>query len=461
MSQSPKLRVAICGGGIGGLALAVALTRSPAKSKIHVDVYEAASTFEEIGAGIMMWERTWRILELLGLGEELGKVANTIPDGSPGIGFEFRRSDVPKGFHFHTHSVPYGCIRFHRAHFLDVFVRALPPGIAHFGKRLFSYTSTPSSSPFSKEVQLHFSDGTTATCDLLVGADGLKSIVRAQMYTELADEQSAKTKDSHPDSGQYLKELIDPVWSGWVVYRSLIPLERLRNAAQAKGRDMGKIMTPMIWCGKSKHLVSYPIAQSTIFNFVGFVFYPEGEGAKSDGPWVTDVSGDEVRQHYVGWETEVQDILEHVDGASRWMMMHLKPLPNYSKGGVTLLGDAAHAMTPHAGAGAGQAIEDAYILSHLLTHPHTTRKTLSAALAAYDYVRIPFCNHVLRASRENGKMYEFNSLYEEEYNELGDRLDAQWEWLWWRTPEEEAERAVKVMLGKIQKDTSSIAHAKL
>ncbi|KAI0070639.1 FAD/NAD(P)-binding domain-containing protein [Panus rudis PR-1116 ss-1] len=446
MSESLRLRVAICGGGIGGLALAVALTRSKPQH-IQVDVYESAPSLTEIGAGIAMRERPWRILESWGLGEEFAKVADAPPDGSPVLGFVFRRSDIPQGFDFHSHVMPYGHHQFHRAHFLNVFVNALPQGIAHLGKRLISYSSSPSSS----EVTLHFSDGSTATCDVLVGADGVKSVVRTQMYNEFADEQSTKTKDHHPGSGNYLKEISAPVWSGWVAHRALIPMDKLKKVFEAKGRGVDQLMNTMMWCGKDKHIVSYPIAQSTIFNMVGFVFHPEGEGKRYEGPWVTNVSTEEVQQQYAGWEDAVQDLMEHADGASRWAIMHLRPLPAYSKGRVTLLGDAAHAMTPHQGSGAGQAIEDAYILSRLLSHPCTTRDNLSFALSAYEYIRMPLSQHVVRASRENGKMYEFNSIYGEDYNELGHRLDAQWSWLWWRTPEEEAERAVQVMLGKIER----------
>ncbi|CAL1707173.1 unnamed protein product [Somion occarium] len=421
-----KLRVAICGGGIGGLALAVALSKY---SDIQVDVYEAAGQFKEIGAGVMMWERTWKILDQLGLSEDLSKAADTPPNGFPGIGFDFRRADRETGFQFHMYNPPYGCIRFHRAHFLDVFVNHLPSGVAHFGKRLLSYEDRHSNS----QVILKFADGSQGTCDLLVGCDGLKSTVRKQMY------------DQAPFKEPTLKIVAEPIWSGWVTYRALVPADRVRQANG--GKETRTTTTPMMYCGKSKHIVSYPIFQGRIVNVVGLVFYPEGEGKTFDGPWVTECDGAEVIKHYVGWEQEVQDLLRHVDKAMLWAVHSLRPLPMYTSGRVALLGDAAHAMTPHQGAGAGQAIEDAYILAALLGEPSITALNLWKALSAYESIRLPFANRVLRESAVSGKMYEFNSIFQDNYTSLGPAIDAQWSWLWESTPEEEVERALKRMRG--------------
>lgn len=119
-----------------------------------------------------------------------------------------------------------GCIRFHRAHFLDVFVKHLPSGVAHFGKRLTSYKDTPD------KVVLNFADGSQNTCDLLVACDGLKSIIRMQMY-----------KDAQFKEPQ-LKDIAEPVWSGWVTYRALIPADRVREANG--GKDTRTTTSPMM-----------------------------------------------------------------------------------------------------------------------------------------------------------------------------------------------------------------------
>lgn len=116
-----------------------------------------------------------------------------------------------------------GCIRFHRAHFLDVLVDHLPSGVAHFGKRLLSYKD---SGP-DKEILLSFADGTQAECDLLIGCDGIKSVVREQMLQQ-------KARQGHPE----LLQCIDPLWSGSIAYRGLIPLDRLSRQGCGQHRTI-------------------------------------------------------------------------------------------------------------------------------------------------------------------------------------------------------------------------------
>lgn len=127
-----------------------------------------------------------------------------------------------------------GCIRFHRAHFLDVFVDQLPAGIAHFGKRVVSYEKREGG-----EIGLAFADGTDAVCDLLVGCDGIKSVVRSQMLRTKAAE------DAKPG----LLELIEPKWTGTIAYRGLIPATVLPTVDGAIHRTLGY---PMMYCGQDK-----------------------------------------------------------------------------------------------------------------------------------------------------------------------------------------------------------------
>ncbi|KZT29216.1 FAD/NAD-P-binding domain-containing protein [Neolentinus lepideus HHB14362 ss-1] len=422
----PKFRVAICGGGIGGLCLAVALSKDPS---IEVSVYEAAQRFSEIGAGVMIWEKTWRILEIMGLTERFSKIAHAPPDGSIEVGFDHRRSDQPEeGFRFSLAEMPYGCIRFHRADFLDVFINNLPAGIAHFNKRLSFYGRSLSDSA----IALHFTDDTTATCDLLVGCDGIKSTVRGQMYTEQAERIRAEGGD-----WQSLLDCIEPAWSGKTTYRGLIPAEKLSSGHRA-------LRAPMKYCGKGKHVVSYSISQGSIVNVVTFASELEKEGTPYEGPWVTECSQQELLDCFTNWEPDVEELLKCIDKPTRWGIHHLKPLPFYVTDAVALLGDAAHAMTPHLGAGAGQAIEDAFILSFLLTHPDTDRGTLNTALRAYEHARLQKATRVLKGSWNAAIMCEFNSPeYGDDYSRLGDAIRRQWDWVWESTPESDADEAIQ------------------
>ncbi|KAI0696714.1 FAD/NAD(P)-binding domain-containing protein [Cytidiella melzeri] len=420
-----KFRVAICGGGIGGLTLAVALTSYP---DIDVQVYEAAGKLAEIGAGVMIWGRTWKILTTLGLAPTLRRVAGVSVDKDiePDFGFEFRRSDRPEGFTFFRLSLPFITYLFHRAHFLNVLVERLPANIAHLGKRLRTYSHDTSSG----EIALEFADGSSATCDILIGSDGIKSAVRRCMYER-------KAAAGKPE----LLKHVEPRFTGWVVYRSLVPVEKL-----VKDEKTHRIFhQPMMYCGVHKHVVSYGIANGKLGNVVGFHSIPVDDNTTYDGPWVSEVLRDEVVDRFAGWEPELQDLIQPIEKALKWAIHALHPLPTYLDGRVALLGDAAHAMTPHQGAGAGQAVEDAYVLAGILGDPSTTRDTLTIALQAYDRIRVPFANHVLKGSYESGRMYEFWNEEGEDYERLPHAISHQWDWVESDTPEEQIEKALRWM----------------
>jgi len=120
-------------------------------------------------------------------------------------------------------------------------------------------------------------------------------------------------------------------------------------------------------------------------------------------------------------------------------------LPTYVDDKVALLGDAAHGMTPHQGAGAGQAIEDAYVLAEILGNNATGLDNIERALQAYDYIRRPLASHVLQGSRDACRMYEFNGPDGDDYANLGPAIQRQWDWVWASTPEEDVENALAWM----------------
>ncbi|KAJ7045738.1 FAD/NAD-P-binding domain-containing protein [Mycena alexandri] len=408
--STKSFRVAICGGGIGGLCLAVALSKH---THIQVDVFEGAERFKEIGAGVMIWSRTWRILELLELAPHFAKVADTQPDPAVATGFEYRRSDTKDGFKWNLVAMPYA------------FAEQLPKGLAHFRRRLVSYEKQAGG-----EIALTFADGASAVCDLLVGCDGIKSVVRAQMLRVKAKE------DAQPG----LLNLIEPKWTGTIAYRGLIPSTNLPSVDGARHRTLA---SPMMYCGQNKHVVAYSISQGNIVNFVAFASDLNRKNTAYGAEWVTNCSKDEVLQCFGGWESEVSLLLEREEKPTKWGIHHLEELPFFVTNRVVLLGDAAHGMSPHLGAGAGQAIEDAYILAHVLGA--AAPKSLDAALEAYQQTRLPVANHVLRSSYESGNMYEFNSRFGDEYSALGPAIGHQWDFLTESTPEGEAEKAMRIL----------------
>ncbi|KZP09163.1 FAD/NAD(P)-binding domain-containing protein [Athelia psychrophila] len=433
------IKVAVIGAGIGGLTFCVALGK---QSSIKMDLYEAAHEFGEIGAGIGMWDRTQQIMEKLGLQDDLAALEGS-KKGNAGA-FHFRKSDQPKGLSFYDMKATGSMLLLHRASFQKTIINHLPPTCtSHFGKRLVSYED-----PASGPITLHFNDGTTAECDLLIGADGIKSPVRATLVSDLAKEgKITKEEAAQPN----------PVWSGTVAYRGLIPKERLE--AKAPGH---RALTED-YCGKNKHLVIFPINKGALINVVAFCSDPSKEGtqySENSKEWVVDVPKEELLRQYEGWEPEVTALLECIDKPSRWAINVAQKMSTFVSGRVAILGDSAHAMTPHLGSGAGQAIEDAYVLGTLLANQKCTRSSLPSVLQIYDQVRRPKANEVWHLSRTSGSIYEFggagcenvgmcdDNVSSEMLAKIGKEAEEHCEWAWKTSAEEDREQAVS-MLSKL------------
>ncbi|KDR71739.1 hypothetical protein GALMADRAFT_253476 [Galerina marginata CBS 339.88] len=437
------LRIGIVGGGIGGLTLAVGLSQIYLKTNlaelIEVDVYESAPELTQIGAGITFWPRAWKILEKLGLESELVPhllLGQHVPDGKPRLGFQIRKADQQEGgVPIHDLVFPGAALSFHRAVVQGALLKKLSPLIrCHLSARLSSYHTEP----YSAEIKLTFEDGKTATCDLLVGADGLKSVVRKQF---LADNR-------HP--GQSFSA--DPVWSGTFAYRCMID----SNLVAQRLPGHRALKTPTIYCGKNQHLVAYPILQGRIVNVAAYVSDMTKEGTPYEGPPFQDVTKEEVMPFFEKWEEEVRLLVEHMERPSRWAIHAIQPLDSYSSDSVILLGDAAHAMTPHQGNGAGQAIEDAYILAHLIAKAVQTNKPISELNKVYDAIRRPFANSVHAASRAHGLLYQFNAsgfedvavgqqLGKERLEQLAELIVGDWEYAWMTTAEEDLVKGLAML----------------
>ncbi|KAL5498529.1 hypothetical protein ACEPAH_1883 [Sanghuangporus vaninii] len=444
MCSRPRLRIAICGGGIGGLSLAVVLGKYC--NDVEIDVYEAQPHFTEIGAGVSVWNRMWVIMQTLGLDEKLGQMAAQLPEKELKPAHCYRKSDPgSEGFEFTELVVPYGSISLHRADVLKVLIEALPPPSmfhAHFNKRMTSYMAK------SDSVVLHFADGTSGEADMLVGADGIKSATRATMYSALVDKAQAE------DEKNKLRGFVNASWAGLYAYRALIPTDKL--LAAAPGHQAATRM--ILWCGKNKHVVSYPISQGRLVNIVPFVTAANDEGKPYDGPAVVDVSKQEMIDEYRGWEPELLQLLESADNVTKWAVSQIRDLPTYVDGLVAILGDAAHAMTPHLGAGGGQAIEDAYILGKLLASPIATTSNLPSVLRIYDAVRRPYANHIVERAYTLGRLAEFigapnyidveraQNGSKEELQLIGREIRKKWDIHWASVPDDdwkEAERMLK------------------
>ncbi|KAI0732214.1 FAD/NAD(P)-binding domain-containing protein [Fomitopsis betulina] len=442
----PRLTVAICGGGVGGLACAVALARYP---DIQVDMYEAASKFAEVGAGVGVWPRAWRVVQALGLAHELAEVAVVAPDHHLRLSFNFRKGDQSEGHTFYQLYTPGGLVTVHRPEFQKILLRHLSPSTCTYtSKRLVSYSQPPRGVPH-QAVTLHFQDGTAATCDVLIGADGVKSATRAALVEELAQ---AAISAGRPGEADSIRSTAQPRWSGLCAYRTTIAAEALRS----KMPTHTLLREPMAYFGHDSQLTAYPLLPGGIINVAAFRARYDLEGTQMEGPWVVDTTKDELTADFDGWEPEVQAVFQCITKVSRWAVHTTEPLPTFVSGRVALIGDAAHAAVPFQGAGAGQAIEDAYLLATLLGQPKTTSSSLTSVLQIYDAVRRPYAQTVAETSRECGMLFTLNypglSSQDMKHGQTTDKLRVvaetlrrKWSWAWETTLDGDIERAVTML----------------
>ncbi|TFK48371.1 FAD/NAD(P)-binding domain-containing protein [Heliocybe sulcata] len=448
MSQ-PKFKVAICGAGIGGLALAVVLSKY-AGASVDVAVYEGAAEITTAGAGISVWKRMWTIMQDLGLDVELAKKAIEPPEDAPRPGLAFRKSDGPHpGYNFYEMMNPYGAITLHRADVVDVLMAKIPKSYSiQTSKRMTSYSRRDDGS-----ITMRFADGSSTAADILIGADGVHSPTRKCLFRSMAEDEGV----TDPARLEAIDKETGPVWTGTLAYRALVPTEALElvyPGHQACKRGI-------VYLGKNKHLVAYPIAQGRLINLVPFYTVAGGEGTTFEGKWVTDVSKEEVIDSFSNIEEEAQVLTKCMEKPTRWAIHAMSPLPHYAYGRVAILGDAAHAMTTHLGAGAGQAIEDAYVLGRFLADPAVTIDKVTDILRVYEQARLPFANAIVANATATGYLYEFNgpgwddndrSNEDEKLHALGKQIEKQWEWQWTKDFREDWQRAERLLSGVLETD---------
>ncbi|CAD6584842.1 MAG: hypothetical protein ASARMPREDX12_001769 [Alectoria sarmentosa] len=411
-SMKKAVDVAIIGGGIGGLCLALGLLK---QSHLDVQVYEAASKFSEIGAGVALGHNAERALELIGpaakqamerhaTGNLWASHSNTFGQYKVGTGEK-------EGTLICAQKDTNGMQSVHRAHFLDELVKGIPAYRAHFNKRLQDLEETEDG------VILHFKDGTTATADVVIGADGVHSKVREL----LIGAEAAK-----------------PVFSGSVIYRGLVPMEK---AIEALGSEHAQNSTTL--CGLGKGAISYPIDFGKSLNVAVLTF---GRKEWPYEQWIVPAKYEEVAASFKGWGKPAQAILKLLDSPSfsAWGLFDSSPAPFFHKGHIAMMGDAAHASTPFQGQGAGQAIEDACVLSALFEKV-TTPNDVPNALAAYDQIRRPRAQRVVSTSRESGQLLSMQQPgVGDDLEKMKEKLDTRMHWIWHRDMVAQNEAAIKL-----------------
>ncbi|KAH7364504.1 hypothetical protein BKA65DRAFT_390107 [Rhexocercosporidium sp. MPI-PUGE-AT-0058] len=411
VTNTPKsdFHVAVCGGGIGGLCMLIGLLHQ----NISCTLYEAASAFAEIGAGVSFGPNAIRAMSLIDpeikKGYDRIATSNALPEKKK-FWFEFRLGQMESGWRdlkapgkegvriAQVVAGDVGQSSVHRAHFLDSLVKLVPDGVAKFGKRVESVSETGS------KMKLTFHDGSTAEADAVIGCDGVKSRTRQILLG--------------PDH-----ESTNPTFTGKYAYRGLIPMEK---AVEALGDELAR--NSQIYLGRHGHVLTFPIEGGKTMNIVAF--QSKLDGKWEDERWVLPMKKEDMFNDFEGWGTSVQKILSLMEKPDVWALFDHPPAPTYYKGRLAILGDAAHASTPHQGAGAGQAIEDAFVLSNLLGQVKTTNE-IEKAFHAYDAVRRPRSQKVVRTSREAAAIYEFeDENLGTDLENIKTRLEERYDWIW-------------------------------
>jgi salicylate hydroxylase len=250
----------------------------------------------------------------------------------------------------------------HRADLVEMLAAALPAGVVHTGHRCSAFEQS------GDVARMSFANGAIAEADVVIAADGI-----------------------HSELQRYVTPPSRPVFHGSVAYRGVLAHRRIPHWPTDSW---------LMWLGKGKHFLTFPVRAGKLINYVGFV--PADQEMKES--WSAPGDPDVLRAEFAGWDPRIGSLLSQVEATFRWALYDREPLPAWTRGRLTLLGDAAHPMLPHLGQGANQSIEDGMALATILVG--TNRATAPAALLAYERLRRERVAQVQRGARENGLRYD-------------------------------------------------------
>ncbi|KAF7715900.1 Uncharacterized protein PECH_005763 [Penicillium ucsense] len=425
-SENPQFRIAIVGAGIAGLALAMALHNQG----VSFTMYEEAKEYSTVGAGIGFSPNGMRAIDLIEpafrpLYEEIC-VGNKGEDAKH-IFFEgmLLEPGFGCGQSWHGNSA-WGHPDFvrksaHRKALLDIMTKFIPPDHVRFNKRVAGIEQQ------SNFVKLGFSDGSTATADIVVGADGIQSVVRSHVL-----------RDTNPSQ-------VAPVYAGAYCYRGVIPM--------TEGYEILGDLTDVakFYFGQGRGAVTYRISGGEEFNFLLCVADTR-DGWKSKDAVTERVRPEVMKSDFQGPDVDeaFRRLLSKAQPV-RWGLFHHLETSTYFRDRAVMIGDSAHASLPFQAAGAAQGLEDAVVLSRILAELANGRNlharktpTIHASLAAYDSVRRPRAQRQLEQSAELSSMLFFQ--HEEDGSDMERILtrlkNGRFDWLWFHDIEQDAEEAL-------------------
>ena len=346
-------RIAVIGGGIGGLTAARALRQRG----LEPTVYEAAPELKEIGAGVALQPNAMKALRSLDLEAPVRAVGweseyHVVRDGRTGRVL----TRTPQRGYLERRFGASGCT-VHRADLLDILAAAVPAGSVQLGARCVSVQANAAG------ASARFADGTGIEADVIVGADGIHSAVRASLIG--------------PDA---------PRFTGKVCWRLLVPADAVKDNASSDYT---------LWIGPHGSVMVYPVRRGELINVVAHC----DNDTWTEESWTRECDRSEVLANYTGWHESLRRLFAASERHYKWALFERDPLPSWTSGRATLLGDAAHPMLPYLGQGAGQAIEDSCVLATALS---VLPDDLGAALQLYERSRLPRTTRVVLGARTRG-----------------------------------------------------------
>jgi salicylate hydroxylase len=351
------LRIGIIGAGIGGLCAAIALLRAGH----DVQVYEQAKAFMRVGADINLTPNAVKALDGLGVGAAVRtfaarpthRISRMWDTGEETSRLEMSDAAEQK----------YGApqLTIHRADLLTALAEAFPVERVRFGKRAEQVIKR------SGDLELIFAGGERAHCDVLIGADGIHSVVRNTLFGK-----------EHPR------------FTGVVAYRAVVPAEKVAHVPDIQAFTK--------WWGPNpqSQIVTFPLNRGQDI----FIFATTAQDSWHLESWTTPGSVSELRDNYAEFHPDARALLDACDEVLKTALYERDPLPYWAADGMALLGDACHPMMPFMAQGAGQAIEDAVVLARALGLA-TTNEQVAPALQGYQRARIQRASQIQVGSRGN------------------------------------------------------------
>ncbi|KAH8899856.1 FAD/NAD(P)-binding domain-containing protein [Thozetella sp. PMI_491] len=424
MEEPPT--IAILGAGIAGLALAIGLI----KRGVPCTIYEACEKFSAVGAGIGLGPNSLTAIDLIDPSfrakYDNAKTANERPEfkhsvfdalyAEEGVGEKRGWSRGLVGAPYFERSSA------HRKDLLEIMESFIPPGTVKFSKKFVEVKQV------GDKVQIQFEDGEVVTVDAVIGADGIRGVTRKTVLGNIA-----------PD-------LVEPKYLATYIYRGILPMADAKAILGEHGGDAKWFMA------KGRGVAIYPISKGAEENFVFFIKDKSDTWPHANGSNI-ECTKEEMLKDLEGFDHRLLKLLDWAKPL-RWPIFYHPTTPIFYNGRICMIGDVAHASSPHQAAGAGQGLEDAVVLAHLLALAKSP-KELDAAFQVYDEIRRPRAMKVVSTSAEAGILYNFEDPeIGDDLEKIVDNANGRLHWIWQHDLAADQKKAEEEFLALVHRNGS-------